>query len=369
MFNSISLPKIIFSQSLVSDLRKIIVKKKCVLLTSSYWKTTKVYRDIINQLKPVEIINDIAPNPDLDKILEKKIDFSGVEYCISLGGGSVIDYTKALIAFYNCEYNKGYFKKILISNKKFSKKNIDLPKFIAVPTTSGTGSEINSWGTVWQKNQKLSVSGDILKPNYALMNASLCKTMTLQLTVSSALDAFSHALESIWNKNHTYISDEIAVIAVKKIITFLPLVIKHSTNIEYRKELQLASLLAGISMSQTQTALCHSISYPLTSIYNIPHGIACSLTLSEVARLNSRYHKKRMSIIANALSCKNSNISRAIKEFLISIQFKEIFKPYSGLTIDKKINFINPARAKNNLTKITNKSAFDIVKKSIKQYS
>ena len=243
----------------------------------------------------------------------------------------------------------------MLSNKTFKSNKIQLPNFIAIPTTSGTGSEINSWGTVWQNYKKLSVSGNILRPNYAILDANLCKTMPMELTISSALDAFSHALESIWNKNHTLISDEVSIVAIKKILYFLPLVILKKNNFKYRSEIQLASLLAGISMSQTKTALCHSISYPLTSIYGIPHGIACSLTLSEVAHLNTIENKERMKLIGIAFSCNNKDIKNKMKDFLISVRFKEIFKPYSNIKIDKNINFINKTRTRNSLIQVTNK--------------
>ena len=193
--------------------------------------------------------------------------------------------------------------------------------------------------------------------------------MPLNLTISTALDALSHSLESVWNKNHSSLSDELASSAIKKIIKYLPLVITNRHKIKYREEMQLAALLAGVSMAQTKTAICHSISYPLTSIYNIPHGLACSLTLAEVAKLNIIKHKKRMKVSGSALNCQNEVIGKTLEEFLFSINFKKLFKPYAGIKIDKKINFINPTRAKNNLTKISNKIALEIVDKAIKKFS
>ena len=80
--------------------------------------------------------------------------------------------------------------------------------------------------------------------------------------ISTGLDALSHAFEAIWNKNNNPIIDEIAKIAIK-IIKFLPLVLVDEMNLIYRKEMQMASLFAGIAMAQTKTAICHSISYPL----------------------------------------------------------------------------------------------------------
>ena len=78
------------------------------------------------------------------------------------------------------------------------------------------------------------------------------------------------AFEAIWNKNNNPIIDEIAKIAIKKIVKFLPLVLVDEMNLIYRREMQMASLFAGIAMAQTKTAICHSISYPLTSLFGLP---------------------------------------------------------------------------------------------------
>ena len=82
--------------------------------------------------------------------------------------------------------------------------------------------------------------------------------MPTSLTVSTALDALSHAFEAIWNKNHNPIVDELSIAAIKKIKKYLPLTIKNKSNLKYRKEMQLASFLS-IAMSKTKTAICHSI--------------------------------------------------------------------------------------------------------------
>ena len=238
MINSILLPKIIFSKNFINELKRLCLKK-CVLFTSSYWKKSRVYFRLIKELSPSFVVNNINPNPSLEDVINTEIDFSSVDYCISLGGGSVIDFSKAVLAFYSCNNKKIHFKKAAISNKSFFGNYNKMPKIIAIPTTSGTGSEVNSWGTIWNNQEKLSVNGDILKPSIAIMDPSLCKTMPKELTISSALDALSHALESIWNVNYSFLTDEISSLAIKKIIKFLPLVINNKHNTSYRKNYKL----------------------------------------------------------------------------------------------------------------------------------
>lgn len=366
--NSINLPNIIYSKNCISDLINITKKKKCILFTSNSWTTKKIYKEIINYIKPVKVFDNIQPNPQLHSIFELNIDFKKIDICISLGGGSVIDFTKGILG-YNLINNKKIFSKLLIANKQCFKKNKSLPKIVAIPTTSGTGSEINSWGTIWNNNNKLSVSGEQLKPSYIILDSNLCCTMPESVTISSALDALSHCFESVWNKNYSYLTDEISKIAIRKIIKFLPLVITDHKNTSYRRELQLAALLAGLSMSQTKTAICHSMSYPLTSYFKIPHGLACALTMADIADLHKKSYSKRLQVIYEAFGAKPTNIKSKIDKFFLKINYIPLLKPYKNIKITKNINFINTARSKNSFIKITNSQAFEIINKALKRYT
>ncbi len=365
--NFINLPSIVYSKNCILDVKSIAKKKRCILFTSNSWKKKKIYKEIINNIKPLAVFSDIKPNPQFADICESKIDFKKIDICISLGGGSVIDFTKSVLGYYLIN-NKKTFLKILMENKQCITKNKTLPKILAIPTTSGTGSEINSWGTIWHNTTKLSVSGKQLKPSYIILDSKLCCTMPEALTISSALDALSHCCESIWNKNYTYLTDEISQIAIKKIIKFLPLVIRNKKNQSYRRELQMASLLAGISMSQTKTAICHSMSYPLTSHFEIPHGLACALTMAEIADLHKKKYSKRLKIIYEAFEAEPQNIKSKIDKFLLKINYAALLKPYKKIKISNKINFIDTARSKNSFLKISNSQALLIVNKALKKY-
>ena len=98
-----------------------------------------------------------------------------------------------------------------------------------------------------------------------------------KLTLVTALDALSHSMESMWNKNANPISNRYAIEASKKILKYLPLLIQDLGNIHLRTELAEASLLAGLAFSNTKTALAHNISYPITLSWGVQHGVACSL--------------------------------------------------------------------------------------------
>ena len=356
---SFKLPNINITNNFSYELSKIIKNKKCMLFTSQYWTNNKAINYFKENNQTIDIIDNIDPNPQLNNVFKIIINLNKVDYIICLGGGSVIDFTKAVIAFNDCNRNTEYFKEALTLNKSFNL--ISTPKIIVIPTTSGTGSELNSWGTIWDEQNKYSVSGEKLLPKNIILDGSLCLSMPTALTISTGLDALSHAFEAIWNKNNNPIIDEIAKIAIKKIVKFLPLVLEDQMNLIYRKEMQMASLFAGIAMAQTKTAICHSISYPLTSLFGLSHGIACSLTLSEVSKLLVKKNESRCLVLSEAMGCDNLGLEKKIISFLKLIKYEKYLSPIKNIKINDSINFINKARAKNSLIQVTNNDAIKMI--------
>jgi phosphonate metabolism-associated iron-containing alcohol dehydrogenase len=157
---------------------------------------------------------------------------------------------------------------------------------IAVPTTSGTGSEVTGWATVWHKaaGKKYSLHLPETWPEAALVDPELVLSLPAGPTLSAGLDALSHALESVWNINANPVSDNHAVNAARAVLATLPALMKNLGDIELRSRMALAALTAGLAFSNTRTALAHSISYDMTIRHGLPHGIACSFTLPLVLK-------------------------------------------------------------------------------------
>jgi phosphonate metabolism-associated iron-containing alcohol dehydrogenase len=173
-----------------------------------------------------------------------------------------------------------------ILETKAGSERLRATPIIAVPTTAGTGSEVTCWGTVWDAagGVKHSLALPNLYPEAAVIDPSLMLTKPRALTVSTGLDALSHALESIWNKNTNPISQQYAVAAAREIVEVLPVLVDDLANGTLRARMAQAALFAGLAFSNTKTAIAHSISYPLTLRYDVPHGIACSFTLPMIIR-------------------------------------------------------------------------------------
>jgi alcohol dehydrogenase len=155
-----------------------------------------------------------------------------------------------------------------------------------VPTTAGTGSEVTSWATVWdtENKKKYSLARPNLYPESAIIDPRLMLGVPKGLTVSTGLDALSHALESIWDVNSNPVSTNHAVFAAREVIECLPRLSRDIDNLELRSRMARASLFAGLAFSNTKTALAHSLSYHLTLHHGVVHGIACSFSLPAVMR-------------------------------------------------------------------------------------
>lgn len=236
-------------------------------------------------------IKDLAPNPNQDSIRQAliKIGKKPLDAIIAIGGGSAIDLAKGLAAFHGTDGDAVYsVKDITLALEEKEYPNLAPPAIIALPTTAGTGSELTQWATVWDAGggRKYSIDSPALQPKLALIVPELTLSLPAKLSLSTGLDAFCQAVEAYWSKHTTPIVQEIAYRAIVLVLENLRAVIDKPADILSRDKMCRASVLAGLAFAQTRTTACHSISYPLTMGYGIPHGFAATLTLAPVAERN-----------------------------------------------------------------------------------
>lgn len=243
----------------------------------------------------VHLVTEIPANPsvqDVADLLEalRQQEFDP-EAILAIGGGSCMDLAKALSAFWRLPPSlsrSGDSVREGIHEKAYLAKGHSLVPLVTMPTTSGTGSEVTHWATIWdsQNQQKLSIDCPELFPLGAVLIPEWTAGMPAALTLSTGLDALSHAMEAFWANASTPLSRALSIAAVQKIRCFLPQVLSKPQDIVLRQEMCVASLLAGLAFSGTRTTACHSLSYPLTMLHGIPHGFAAALTLLPVLRRN-----------------------------------------------------------------------------------
>ncbi|WP_158816771.1 iron-containing alcohol dehydrogenase PsrA [Methylocapsa sp. S129] len=233
---------------------------------------------------PLAMIDGIEPNPSLAMLRNVCAKVQALpkqpEVLVALGGGSVIDSTKFLAVGHGEWAPVVRYLETGIADSRRA-----LP-FIAVPTTAGTGSDVTRWATIWdpEKQRKLSLARDDLYAEAALVDPGLTASLPWPTSLASGLDALSHALESIWNRNANPITRGFATLAARDIMEGLKRLSAGRDNLDARRQLALGALRAGLAFSNTQTALAHNISYALTLERGVTHGIACSFCLPEVMK-------------------------------------------------------------------------------------
>lgn len=228
-------------------------------------------------------------NPDVEDLFHYYTQIENFDYqCIvGVGGGSVLDLSKSLAALKDMEIDSTSTLRSVIKQKHY-KENENVVPWIGIPTTSGTGSEVTCWATIWDRANgvKMSVDSEHLYAHTAIIDPTLAVSLPEGLTASTALDALCHATEAYWSKSSNEISRIYSLEAIKRIVNNFEKVLNHPNEVTYRNEIALGSLYAGLAFSNTRTTACHSISYPLTLELGMVHGIAASITLAKVLKAN-----------------------------------------------------------------------------------
>lgn len=330
---------------------------------------TERIRDTLGK-RVVAVCDDVAPNPDIQTIDAQAAQLRTAEpgCLIALGGGSVMDTAKALARLLLQPSDTtltGHFR----AGSSFTEAPA-LP-VIAIPTTAGTGSEVTPFATVWdfERGRKHSVSGDDIYARTAVLDPLLTQNLPPETTIASGLDAVSHALESTWNHNATPVTLSLATASLRLSLSALPKVAGEPGSVEARGAMQQASLLAGMAISQTRTALAHSISYPLTASFALPHGIACSFTLPQLLRYNAEADDGRLRDLAHALGYSDSGALAdglsALFEHLdtAAIFHRYVDDPTTVLMLADRM--VTPGRADNNLRAVDMAEVEAIVRASL----
>ena len=220
--------------------------------------------------------------PTIKKLesLKNTLNDNKFDLILAIGGGSVIDTGKVLSVFLDEHINYD-LKSVIQSPTKLDNSNkIELHVF---PTTAGTGAEVTQFATIWdfENNKKYSLDHKSLLPDYYFLDNQFLDTLKNQELLNPLLDSISHAFESLWNKNRNNKSIEYSLKSLRLHKDTLKKINSKLSNYGFENML-LASNLAGKAINITRTSIAHSISYPLTAKYRIPHGLACSFTIPKI---------------------------------------------------------------------------------------
>jgi alcohol dehydrogenase len=357
---------VVRAESLGPALAELAAGRRCWVVTTPGAERRGWLAELRGAADVLGATSDVAPNPTLDYVAGRAKDVSlAADTIIALGGGSALDAAKGLAAARGAADPAGFLDRHVRRGEPFS-ADFAPPRLIAIPTTAGTGSEVTMWGSLWDPGTKHSISHAKLYPEYALIIPKLTYGLSYEQSLFPALDALSHSMESIWNRNSNPVADALAV----KSIALLARVLSDDYPRRYaepavRKAVQDASVDAGLAISSTKTAIAHSISYPLTALLGVPHGLACSFTLAEVLRLNAAHSPERISLVVRALGCASAEDA-----------VKMMYALYAGAGVSARLKtfiktraqaagldccFIAPGRAENNIAPVDQAGALRLL--------
>ncbi len=322
-----------FGPGCLSEVPQQVGERPCVLMTFPEAGHLGLLDNLIRDLgsRLVGVIDQLPVNPDVQDLESIWQDFIHLDeppqVVIAVGGGSVIDVAKAICTASTAQS----FGRLMQHLTGQEPVNTPLSaELIAVPTTAGTGSEVTPWATIWDKagQKKYSLQGPALWPKLAVVDPQLTQGLPAQVTLSSGLDALSHALESIWNRHANPVSDALAIQAARGVIATLPELMLDLGNLNLRAAMARAALLAGLAFSNTKTALAHAISYDLTLRLGIAHGLACSFCLPAVMERALGLSSSRDACLANIFGDPLDQAPFRLRQFLASLGVSTDFASY-----------------------------------------
>ncbi len=272
-----------------------------LIVTDKGIKQAGIFEKIRPQLENVdyEIYDGVEPNPKDVHVEEgaeiaESFDPDGL---IAVGGGSSIDCAKAIGVLYseNSKSIDGYYGE---GNVK-----AELPPFIALPTTSGTGSEITFSAVITDTDQdrKRSVRSEKSVPDVAILDPELTRTLPKELTAFSGMDAFTHSLEAYTAKTANPISNALALYSMELIIDNLPTVVEEPYDLEARSNMLVASSMAGMAFNHSDVASVHCMAEALGGKYDAPHGMCNSIILPYMMEYNKSYCPEKYAKIAERM--------------------------------------------------------------------
>lgn len=308
-----------------------------------------------------DFLYNFSPNPQFSCIEDGFLKFKEKKYdlIVGIGGGSSIDFAKTIKLF------------------SFERLKKDIP-LVAIPTTAGSGSEATYFIVYYKDKEKQSKGNPkITTPNYSICDPDLIMSLPRKIAASSGMDALSQAIESYWSINSTRQSKKFAEKSISILIEYLRSAV-NKPNLQNRTEVMRAANLSGKAINITKTTACHSISYPLTSYFNIPHGHAVGLTLGEMLVYNSnvtekdcndirgsKYVVRTIDNLSNLLKSQNpisakENISKLMSEIGLETSLKQLGLKNNDLDILIKKGF-TPERVKNNPRELNEKELKSIL--------
>ncbi|GAA0476051.1 1-propanol dehydrogenase PduQ [Alkalibacterium indicireducens] len=299
---------------------KSLKKKSIFIVCDPFLIGSLIFKEIITLLiekdNQLQVYSKVTPDPPITEVVQCMDEMQGFrpEVVLAIGGGSAIDLTKGVIFF----------------SEKIS--SVPIEKFVVIPTTSGTGSEVTSVSVITDnKNDiKYPLVDNSMLPDEAILNPKLVLSSPPKVTAYSGMDVLTHALEALVAKNADTYTDALAEKAIEIIFEELVRCYENGDDLESRLLMHEASCLAGMSFNLAGLGISHALAHQVGGKLHVPHGLANTMLLPHVVKLNARNEnakKKYVRIMKRLKPDKNigsedmliENLSHSIKSLAIQL--------------------------------------------------
>ena len=299
--NSFSIKtKIIYGNNALNYLEKFKDSKVFVVADPYLVESRKI--DIVTNHLNIEksfIFSKVEPDPHTGLIIDGVEDIKafGPEGIVAVGGGSAIDTAKAIIN---------------MAGKLEAKEK---PEFIAIPTTSGTGSEVTSFAVITdrEKNVKIPLIDDEMIPDVAILEDEFLKTIPKTIVADTGMDVLTHAIEAYVATNASEFSDAYAKQAIRMVFDYLQRSYRDANDMEARRKMHAASCMAGIAFNNAGLGLNHALAHSIGGIFHISHGKINSVLLTNVIKFNSTVAAKEYEKLAKVFGINISSHTLCVK--------------------------------------------------------
>ncbi|MCI9678691.1 MAG: bifunctional acetaldehyde-CoA/alcohol dehydrogenase [Oscillospiraceae bacterium] len=283
----------------LNELRDVMGKKKAFLVTDSFLYQNGYTKPITDKLDELGIaytvFSNVQPDPTLANAQEgaKAMAAFQPDVIIALGGGSAMDAGKIMWVLY--EHPEVDFQDLAMRFVDIRKRVYTFPKmgekayFVAIPTSSGTGSEVTPFAVITDQESgvKYPLADYELLPNMAIVDVDNMMSQPKGLTSASGVDVLTHALEAYASIMATDYTDGLALKAMKSVFEYLPRAYENGNDLEARQKMADASCMAGMAFANAFLGVCHSMAHKLGAFHHLPHGVANALMISLVVAYNS----------------------------------------------------------------------------------
>jgi alcohol dehydrogenase class IV len=282
--------------------------KKPMIVTDPQLAQLPFLKNIINLLNQPEVFTDIQPNPVRKNIIDgvKFFNDHNCDGIIAIGGGSSLDSAKTIALMSGQTGDLWDYEDVGDNFKRVDPNGI--APLIAIPTTSGTGSEVGRAALIIdeQQHSKRFIFHPDMTPNLVVADPELTVGLPAGLTAATGMDALAHNLEAYCAKGFHPMADGIAMEGMRLIKKWLPIAVADGSNLEARSELMAASIMGGTAFQKGLGAV-HSLSHPVGAIYNLHHGTLNAIFMPYVVNFNKPIIEERLQRLAVFLGLKDAD--------------------------------------------------------------